>query len=220
MQGEIADADKTPREEVPQATHADCEPSLFLFKEDFLRTYALTKGGTIKRMIECYRSPGLHAMGIHRFGYWLRTQNLLLRILLEPGYQLLSHRIRSKWGIDIDRVAEIGAGFYIGHYGGITISGLAKIGRNVNISQLVTIGLSGKGETRGAPTIGDNVYIAPGAKIFGKILVGNNVKIGANAVIFKSIPDNATVVLDPGFRIVAFKGNRSGESECHVPDTP
>lgn len=60
-----------------------------------------------------------------------------------------------------DMMAEIGAGFYIGHYGGITISGAAKIGRNVNISQLVTIGES---------TIGDNVYIAPGAKIFGKIM--------------------------------------------------
>ena len=56
--------------------------------------------------------------------------------------------------------------------------------------------------------IGDNVYMAPGAKIFGKITIGNNVKIGANAVIHKDIPDNAVVVLDPGFKIVSFKGNQ------------
>jgi serine O-acetyltransferase len=48
---------------------------------------------------------------------------------------------------------------------------------------------------------------APGAKIFGKIKIGNNVKIGANAVVYKDIPDNAIVVLDPGFKIISYKGN-------------
>lgn len=189
---------------------------IFLFKEDFLRTYALTKGNVIRRIINCYRSPGLHAIGIHRFGYWLKKKNLLLRILLEPVYLYLFHRIRSKWGIDINRSAEIGGGFYIGHYGGITISGYARIGRNVNISQLVTIGVSGQGEHRGVPTIGDNVYIAPGAKIFGKIHVGSNVKIGANAVVYKDIPDNAIIALAPGFTIISFKDNSKGEPKPHA----
>ena len=63
----------------------------------------------------------------------------------------------------------------------------------------------------GVPTIGDNVYLGPGARVFGKISIGNNVKIGANAVVYKDIPDNAIVVLDPGFEIVSYKGNhRSG----------
>ncbi len=118
------------------------------------------------------------------------------------------------WGIDIGRSAEIGAGFYIGHYGGLTISSHARIGKNVYVSQLVTIGVSGQGEHRGAPTIGDNVYLAPGAKVFGKIRVGNNVKVGANAVVYKDVPDNAIVVLDPGFRIISFKGNR--EVDLHA----
>jgi len=178
-------------------------------KEDLLRTYALTKGSVIVRIIRCYRSPGLHAIVIHRFGQWLKEKSLLLRILLEPIYLALFHRIRSTWGIEISRSTKIGGGFYIGHHGGITISGLARIGKNVNISQLVTIGVSGEGEKRGAPTIGDDVYIAPGAKIFGKIHVGNNVKIGANAVVHRDIPDNAIVVLDPGYRILSFKGNRA-----------
>jgi serine O-acetyltransferase len=198
------------RDEVTSATPADCgtsSPHTFLFKEDFLRVYVLTKGSVIRRMIECYRSPGLHAIGVHRFGYWLKKQNLLSRILLEPIYLFLSHRIRSKWGIDISRTTEIGAGFYIGHYGGITISGYARIGKNVNVSQLVTIGVSGQGEHRGAPTIGDNVYIAPGAKVFGEIHVGNNVKIGANAVVYKDLPDNAIIALAPGFRIISFQDN-------------
>ena len=222
-QRESAGEKRTFREEVTSVTPTDCETSLkstFLFKEDFLRTYDLTKGSIIKRMINCYRSPGLHAIGVHRFGHWLKQKNLLLRVLLEPIYLFLFHRIRSKWGIDISRSAEIGAGFYIGHYGGITISGYARIGRNVNVSQLVTIGMSGQGEHRGVPTIGDGVYIASGAKVFGKIHVGNNVKIGANAVVYKDVPDNAIVVLDPGFRIIAFKGNRKGEPEPHACEAP
>jgi serine O-acetyltransferase len=69
----------------------------------------------------------------------------------------------------------------------------------------VTIGLSGRGEKHGAPTIGNNVYIAPGAKVFGKIHIGDNAMIGANAVVHKDVPDNAVVVLDPGFKIVRFR---------------
>jgi serine O-acetyltransferase len=106
------------------------------------------------------------------------------------------------WGIEIPRQAQIGSGFYIGHFGGIMISDGVKIGSNCNISQQVTIGISGQGEKRGAPTIGNNVYIAPGAKIFGKIKIGDNVKIGANAVIHKSVPDNAIAVLNPGFQLL------------------
>lgn len=183
--------------------------STSFFKQDFLRTYDLTSGNAILRLISCYRTPGLHAIAVHRFGQWLKTKHLLLRILLEPVYLGLFHRIRTKWGIEISRSAEIGPGLYIGHYGGIMIASLARIGSNVNISQQVTIGVSGQGEKMGVPIIGDHVYIAPGAKVFGKIRIGNNAKIGANAVVYRDIPDNAVVVQDPGYRIISFKGNRT-----------
>ena len=162
-------------------------------------------GNKFSKIIGCYYSPGVHAIVIFRFGKWLKRRNILLRVFLEPIYALLYHRVHSKWGIEIPRAAEIGEGFYIGHSGGITISESAKFGKNVTISQQVTIGVSGQGEKRGVPVIGDNVYIAPGAKIFGKIKIGNNVKIGANAVIYKDVPDNATVVLEPGFTILSLK---------------
>ncbi len=178
-------------------------------KKDILRTYNLVNGNKFRKIIGCYRSPGVHAIVIFRFGAWLKRRNILLRIFLEPVYILLYHRIRSKWGIEIPRTAEIGEGFYIGHSGGITISGSAKFGNNVNISQQVTVGVSGKGEKRGVPIIGDNVYIASGAKIFGKIKIGNNVKIGANAVVYKDIPDDAIVVLEPGFKIISIKKKQS-----------
>lgn len=80
----------------------------------------------------------------------------------------------------------------LGHkLNGIVIASGAIIGKNCYLSHQVTIGRS----RGGAPVIGDNVYIGPGAKIFGDICIGNNVRIGANCVVFEDIPDNATVVL-------------------------
>jgi serine O-acetyltransferase len=178
-----------------------------MLKNDILRTYNLISGNKLNKLIGCYRSPGVHAVITLRFGQWLLTKHLLIKLVLTPIYVFQFHRMRSKWGIEIPRTTQIGEGFYIGHFGGITISPFAKIGKNMNISQQVTIGVSGQGEKRGCPIIGDNVYLASGAKLFGNITIGNNVKIGANAVVYKNIPDNAIVVLDPGFKIISYKGN-------------
>ena len=69
----------------------------------------------------------------------------------------------------------------------------------------VTIGLKVRGKNRGNPTIGDNVYIAPGVKIFGDIKIGNNVAIGANCVVTKDIPDSSVVVGIPG-KVISQEG--------------
>lgn len=165
--------------------------------QDFRRVYDLQSGGRLSRIIECYREPGLHAVIIFRFGHWLLTQSFPVKLLLMPLYLYLHHRIQVKWGILIQRYAHIGAGFYVGHYGGIFVSGLATIGENCSLSQDVTIGVAGEGMRRGAPQIGHNVYIAPGAKINGKIRIGDNVNIGPNAVVTRNVPDNALVHVRP-----------------------
>lgn len=86
---------------------------------------------------------------------------------------------------------------------GVLISEGAKIGSNVVIFHQVTIGSNTLTDSTkyGAPIIGDNVYIGCGAKIIGKVKVGNNVRIGANCVVCEDIPDNSTVVL-PKPRII------------------
>ena len=173
-----------------------------MLKKDLARYYNMKKGSKIKRVIGCYRTPGVHAIIIFRFGQWLMCQNLLVKILLFPFYHFQNDRMIGRWGISIQRKTKIDEGFYIGHHGGIFISSDAKIGKNVNISQDVTIGVAGKGENRGCPIIGDNVYIAPGAKLFGKIKIGNNVRVGANAVVHKDIPEGATVLSTTEIRVL------------------
>jgi len=179
--------------------------TLYLMKQDILRFYYRGDRSEARRLIFCLQSPGLRAALTYRFGHWLQEQNLLIRLFLELPYRLCIHCIRTRWGIDLAPKAQIGEGLFIAHYGGIIVSTSAKIGRNVEISNGVIIGVSGQGDKRGVPEIGDNVFIGPGAKLIGKIRVGNNVKIGANAIIHKDVPDNAVAVLYPGFKIISYQ---------------
>jgi serine O-acetyltransferase len=171
-------------------------------KADFGRTYFYARGGRLSKILQCARTPGVHAVLVLRFGQWARSMPLLFRLVLDPIYFVLNLLIQILWGIEIPRATVVGPGLFIGHFGGITISASAVLGNNCSISQNVTIGLAGSGDKLGVPVIGDDVYIAPGARLFGKITIGNNVKIGANAVIYKNVPDNSVAVLDPGFRIL------------------
>jgi serine O-acetyltransferase len=168
----------------------------------------MLKGGKLRRALGCIGSPGMHAMLVYRFGRWLRPQVALVRIALEPFHAIAHLLVKCVWGIDIPRACSIGPGLYIGHFGGIILSPETVMGSDCNLSHDVTIGVAGEGSRLGVPVIGDDVYIAPGAKLFGKIRIGNDVKIGANAVVYKDVPDHAVVVLDPGFRVVSFKGKR------------
>lgn len=155
-----------------------------------------------------WASPGLQAVAVYRLGTWALRQPALVRVALDPVYAALNLLVKMLWGIEISRHARIGPGLYIGHFGGITVSSRAVIGANCALSQQVTIGIAGCGGKFGAPTLGDDVYVAPGARLFGPIRIGSNVKIGANAVVHRDIPDNAVVALDPGFKILSYRGNR------------
>jgi len=97
------------------------------------------------------------------------------------------------FGIEIHPKTQIGYGFYIGHWGGIVINEKAIIGNNCNISQGVTIGQINRGNKKGTPIIEDNTYIGPGVKILGKIRIGHDSAIGANAVVVKDVLPNTTV---------------------------
>lgn len=106
---------------------------------------------------------------------------------------LILRKYRFKYGFDIPARTKIGLGFYLNHTGGVVISSEAELGNNVNISHGVTIGYSPRGRMKGYPKIGDNVFIGPGAKIFGNVAIGDNACIGANTVVLVSIPNNSCV---------------------------
>ena len=76
----------------------------------------------------------------------------------------------------------------IAHYGSIVVNHKAKIGKNCRIQENVTIGSTGGSDM--APQIGDNVFIASGARILGNISLGNDIAVGANAVVTKSFKEN------------------------------
>ena len=181
-------------------------------RADWQRAHELTRGGRWQRVAACLAMPGFQAAAVYRFGHWLLGRPLALRLPLEPLYRLAFLLVQVLWGIELPRRARIGPGLFIAHFGGVIVSERAVIGANCNLSQQITIGSGGKGERSGAPVIGDDVFVAPGARVFGRIRIGNNVAIGANAVVYKDIADNAVVVLDPGFAIVSYKGNRRCET--------
>lgn len=101
----------------------------------------------------------------------------------------MHRRLSRKYGIQIPRNTKIGYDLYIGHGVGIIIHPKTIIGNNCNISQFLTIG-----SNKNTPAIiGDNVYIGPSVCIVENVRIGNNVSIGAGAVVTKDVPDNATI---------------------------
>lgn len=138
------------------------------------------------------RSPGFRYTFWLRLTAWLRVQQSPVRVL-SPFAGLVKRHLTYKFGISIPSETRIGPGFYIGHFGDIVVNGRCVIGQNVNISQGVTLGQANRGVRRGAPIIGDGVYIGPGAKVVGAVRVGSDVAIGANAVVTHDIPDHAVV---------------------------
>ena len=114
-------------------------------------------------------------------------------------------------GISLPPEAEIGPGFYVGHFGTTIVNPRVRIGRNCNIANGVVIGSGGRGEhlgqdREGVPEIGDRVFIGPGAVIFGPIRIGDDAAIGANSVVHKSVPDRAVVSGVPA-RVVGGHGS-------------
>ena len=94
-----------------------------------------------------------------------------------------------------------GPGLALNHWGTIVISPQAKIGKKARINTCVNIGI----KDGGAPVIGDDVYIGPGAKIFGAIKIGDRVKVGANSVVNKSFDNDVTIIGVPA-RIIERDG--------------
>ena len=140
--------------------------------------------------------PGLHAIWFHRLANWFWTRN---HLFVGRFFSALGRLLT---GIEIHPGATIGRRVFIDHGMGVVIGETAEIGEDVLIYQGVVLGGTSLEKVKRHPTIGNGVVIGSGAKIIGKINIGNCSKVGAGSVVLKSVPDGSTVVGIPG-RIVA-----------------
>jgi serine O-acetyltransferase len=137
---------------------------------------------------------GLWAMAIYRFGRWRYTIGpRILRLPFSFLYKLLKPVSEVLTGIELPCEATLGRRFRIDHFGGIIISGDAVFGDDCVVRNGVTVGLRSTGE-RGSPVIGNRVDIGAGAKLLGPIRIGDDVAIGANAVVIRDVPSNSIAV--------------------------
>ncbi len=174
-----------------------------LIQSDFRRSIAL--GGRPVRTV--LFGQGLWATAVYRVSHSLYQARLgPLRKPVRLTCQLARKGMEVVTGISLPPECTIGPGLYIGHFGTIIVSPQAVIGSNCNLSQGVTLGVSGRAERRGAPTLGNRVYVAANAVVAGQISIGDDAVIGAGAVVTSSVPPRAVVVGNPG-QIKSFRGS-------------
>jgi len=138
----------------------------------------------------CY--PGVHAVWGHRVAHWLWCRGAKLTA------RAVSAGVRVLTGIEIHPAARIGPRLFIDHGTGVVIGETSEVGADVTMYHGVTLGGTSLARTKRHPTIGDRVTIGTGAKILGPVTVGDDSRIGANAVVVKPVPPNSVVVGVPG----------------------
>ncbi|OGC05736.1 serine O-acetyltransferase [candidate division WOR-1 bacterium RIFOXYA2_FULL_36_21] len=144
---------------------------------------------------------GLWAMVFHRIAHFLYS----LKIPVIPRF--ISQISRLLTLIEIHPGAKIGKRFFIDHGNGVVIGETAVIGDDVTIYQGVTLGGTGKEKGKRHPTIGNGVVIGASAIILGNIIIADNSRVGAGAVVTKSVPQNSTIVGNPA-RVIVREGKR------------
>ena len=133
-------------------------------------------------------------MMVYRFGRWrYGVRPALLRKSCSLTYQILFKLAQNTTGIEPPSGAVVGRNFVIDHFGGIIISGYARLGDNCRIRNGVVVGLRGVNEPC-APVIDNNVDNGAGAKLLGPITVGNNSVLEANAVLMQDLPENSIAI--------------------------
>ncbi|EHQ36471.1 serine O-acetyltransferase [Methanoplanus limicola] len=159
----------------------------------------------------CY--PGLHALWFHRRSHWLWEHRLKFFA------RFLSHISRFFTGIEIHPGAKIGHRAVIDHGMGVVIGETAEVGNDVLIYMGVVLGGTALENVKRHPTVEDDVVIGSGASVLGPITLGKGSKVGAGAVVIRSVPAGATVVGVPG-RIAGPEGSTesgNGDPES-MPD--
>lgn len=163
-----------------------------LIRADCYRYYG---NNNLKTRIKTHLSQSAYRYTkLYRKANWYKNRKSKIRSTV---YQYMLLRSSYKYGYQINVNAKIGGGLYLGHRGMIIVNSEAELGTNVNIQAGVTIGQENRGPRKGAPIIGDDVWIGANAVIVGKIKIGSNVLIAPNSYVNFDVPDNSIVVGNP-----------------------
>src|SRR5450755_1986432 len=158
--------------------------------------------------------PGIQALLAHRVAHAIHRAG----VPMLP--RTIAYLARALTGIEIHHAAQIGEGLFIDHGAGVVIGETAIIGDGVTLYQGVTLGGTGFETGKRHPTVQDNVTIGSGAKLLGPIEIGHGAKIGANSVVVRDVPPNATVVGVPGHpvRVDGRRVEGPDTDWIHLPD--
>jgi len=155
-------------------------------------------------------APRVWAIVAYRFARWVHTARLpsIIRLPLKALVTIIAVYVDIASSIELPPQVAIGPGLFIPHTGYIVVGSTSTIGRHCTLTQGVTIGHRGGGQVSSfaGPVIGDRVYIGPGAAVLGPIDIGDDVLIGANAVVTRSVPARAVVTGSPA-RVISMKGS-------------
>ena len=138
-------------------------------------------------------SQGFWMLYIHRFGNWRMTvEPKIVRAPVSLIYKVLNKLTQPLFGMKLDYTVKVGRRVKLEHFGGM-ILGAREIGDDVTIRQNTTFGIRSVDDLNAKPVIGKNVDIGAGAVIVGNIHIGDNSVIGANSVVYASVPANSVV---------------------------
>lgn len=145
---------------------------------------------------DCYRYTGRRVIPV---GLLLRDHSLRYLLCLRGGVLLmpLRKRMQTKYGLELGKGANIAPGLYLGHPYGITLNPKARIGRNCNLHKGCTIGQENRGVRKGAPTLGERVWVGAHATVVGAVVVGDDVLIAPNSYVNCDVPSHSIVVGNP-----------------------
>lgn len=177
-----------------------------IIKSDLFRY--IPKPYSSANLIRGFRSQGFRYMYFKRLRE-LHAKSPVIRLFTKLALRHYTY----KYGFQIG--GKIGKGFYIGHFGTIIISTEAVIGEYCNIAHGVTIGASRRGEKKGAPKLGNFVWIGTNAIIVGAITVGHDVLIAPGAYVNFDVPDHSIVIGNPGKIIL-----RENATEGYINNIP
>jgi len=183
--------------------------------------YAADLIAQIREDLEVHRGDwthaGFRALAVHRIGTWVRPKHGLVWSVLRRLHMVMYSYVRNHYGIELHRSTVVGRRVTIAHPMGIAINGATVIGDDCTIYQNVTLGALNGERVLEAPTLGRGVTVGCGAAVIGPVTIGDEARIGPNAVVMTDVPAGATVFVNPPRMLLKMRVGTKVEQKAETP---